>query len=131
MEFPYLIKSTEVGNLLIPYCWIEVQTSYNHVWRKYKFLFDTGADFTSVPKFMSVVVGYNLKNAKQEIMFTANNEQMITYLGKMKIKINNTEIDLPCAFTDRNDTPFLLGRIGLIERFEILLSAKKKAMVIT
>lgn len=79
MEFPYLIKSTEVGTLLIPYLWIEIQTSYNDVWRKYKFLFDTGADYTSVPKFMSVVVGQNLKNAKQEIMYTANNEPMVTY----------------------------------------------------
>lgn len=130
MEFPYLSKQTELGSILIPYCWIEVLTQKG-IWRKQKFLFDTGADFTSVPRFMSVVVGQDLKKAKQEIMYTANNEPMVTYLGKMKIKINNTQIDLPCAFTDRDDTPFLLGRTGLIERFEILLSAKKKATIIS
>lgn len=131
MEFPYLIKTTNTGNLLLPYCWIEVKTVYNQSWRKYKFLFDSGADFTSVPKFMSNVAGYNLNKAKQEVMYTANNEPMITYIGKIKIRIDSMELNLPCAFTDRNDTPFLLGRSGLIERFEILLSAKKKATIIT
>lgn len=131
MEFPYLIKPTNTGPFLTPYCWIEIKTTYNHIWRKYKFLLDTGADYTSVPKFLSEVIGYDLKKAKQEIMYTANNEPMVTYLGKINIKIDSLEITLPCAFTDKNDTPFLLGRAGLIERFEILLSAKKKVTIIT
>lgn len=131
MEFPYLVKYTEVGALLTPYIWIDIQTTYNRIWRKYIFLFDTGADYTSIPRYMSVVVEQDLKNAKQEIMYTANNEPMITYLGEMMIKINNTQINLPCIFTDRDDMPFLLGRRGLIEHFEILLSAKKKATIIS
>lgn len=130
MEFPYLVKATNIGTLLTPYCWIEIRTS-SGVWRKYKFLLDTGADYTSVPKFMSEIVGQDLREAKQEIMYTANNEPMITYLGKIDVRIDNIRINLPCVFTDRNDTPFLLGRIGLIERFEILLSAKKKATIIS
>lgn len=57
------------------------------VWRKQKFLFDTGADYTSVPKFMSNVVGVDLTKAKQEVMYTANNESMISYIGKMRIRL--------------------------------------------
>lgn len=129
MEFPYLVKPTELGSLLTPYCWIEVKTQKG-VWRKQKFLFDTGADYTSVPKFMSAVVGVDLITAKQEIMYTADNQPMVAYLGKMRIRLDGRELTVPCVFTDHDDTPFLLGRAGLIDRFEMLLSARQKALVI-
>lgn len=129
MEFPYLVKPTELGSLLTPYCWIEVKTRKG-VWRKQRFLFDTGADYTSVPKFMSEVVGADLITAKQEVMYTANNEPMITYSGKMRIRLDGEDLNIPCVFTDRDDTPFLLGRAGLIDRFEMLLSARQKALII-
>lgn len=129
MEFPYLVKPTELESLLTPYCWIEVKTQKD-VWRKQKFLFDTGADYTSIPKFMSVVIGVDLFKAKQEIMYTANNQPMLTYLSKMRIRLDGRELTIPCVFTDDDDTPFLLGRAGLIDRFEMLLSARQKALVI-
>ena len=130
MEFPYLVKSTELGTILTPYCWIEVKIYRKNIWRKHKFLFDTGADFTSVPKFMSEVVGFDIKNAKLEIMYTANNEPMVTFAGKMQIRIDNQELTIPCVFTDRDDTPFLLGRAGLIDNFEMTLSVKRKSLII-
>lgn len=129
MEFPYVAKPTELGSILTPYCWIDVKTRKG-VWRKHKFLFDTGADYTSVPKFMSDVVGVNLVMAKQEVMYTANNEPMVTYAGTMRIRLDKEELHVPCVFTDRDDTPFLLGRAGFIDRFEMLLSAREKALVI-
>ncbi len=59
MEFPYLVKHTDVASVWTSYCWIEIQTRRG-IYRKYKFLFDTGADITSVPKFMSAIIGINL-----------------------------------------------------------------------
>lgn len=129
MEFPYLVKPTELESLLTPYCWIEVKTQKG-VWRKQKFLFDTGADYTSIPKFMSAVIGVDLFKAKQEIMYTANNQPMLTYLSKMRIRLDGRELTIPCVFTDDDDTPFLLGRAGFIDRFEMLLSARQKALMI-
>lgn len=127
MEFPYSLKITNIGKLLTPYCWLDI-TTHKKTIRKIKFLFDTGADFTSLPKFMAEVVGIDLNCAKQEIMYTANNESMITYLGKIKVRIDTQEMMIPCVFTDRDDTPFLLGRAGTIELFEILMSAKNKKL---
>ena len=72
MMFPYLSKYTNLGYLFTPYCWIEVKMK-NGIWRKHKFLFDSGADYTSVPKYMSEIVGYDISKAKQEVMYTAAN----------------------------------------------------------
>ncbi len=128
MEFPYLVKQTELGLIFTPYCWMEVLTKKG-VWRKHKFLFDTGADYTSVPKFMSVVVGVDLTKARQEVMYTANNESMITYVSKIHLRLDHLELIIPCVFTERDDTPFLLGRSGLIDRFEMTLSAVKRKLI--
>ena len=77
---------------------------------------------------MSRVAGVDLATCPQKVMYTANNEPMITYRGKVKVRFDNWEFELPCVFTDRDDTPFLLGRVGFIEKFEMLLSAKKKKL---
>ena len=129
MEFPYLKKTTDLGWLYTPYCWIDVLTNFGK-WRKIKFLFDTGADFTTLPKFMASVVGTDILKAKQEIMYTANKDQMVTYLGKLNIRLDGQETDLSCVFTERDDTPFLLGRAGIINRFEMHLSARQKMLFI-
>lgn len=129
MEFPYLVKYAEAASVWTPYCWIEIRTRMG-TYRKHKFLFDTGADFTSVPKFMSTIVGIDLTDAPETIMYTANNEPMVTYRGTLSLRIDGLSLQIPCVFTDKDDTPFLLGRVGLIDRFEMLLSAKKKSLSI-
>lgn len=129
IEFPYLIKKGEFKEILGVYLWLRVKT-VKKIYRRQKFLFDTGADFTSLPKFMSKVVGLDLAKCKQEIMYTANNEPMVTFRGRIMVNFNGEDIKLPCVFTDKDDTPFLLGKMGIIDRFEILLSAKKKKITL-
>lgn len=109
--------------------WLKIKT-INGIYRRQKFLFDTGADFTSLPKFLSGVVGVDLTKCRQEIMYTANNESMVTFRGKIIINLNGKDMELPCVFTEKDDTPFLLGRAGIIDNFEIWLSAKKKKIVL-
>jgi len=128
IEFPYSSKRTpDFGLILTPYVWLEVKTAKG-VYRSQRFLFDTGADFTSFPKSMSRVVGVELSICPQKVMYTANNEPMITFQAKVKVRFAGEEFDLPCVFTDRDDTPFLLGRVGFIEKFEMFLSAKYKRL---
>ena len=126
IKFPYFVKQTEKGKeTLVIYVWLKIKTKKG-IYRFQKFLFDTGADYTSLPKLMSQVVGFDLEKAKQEIMYTANNQPMITYRGLIETIFDNKKFKLPVVFTDRDDTPFLLGRKGIIERFDIFLSKKDK-----
>lgn len=129
MEFPYLTKRGENEEILGIYLWLKIKTTRG-IYRKQRFLFDTGADFTSLPRFSAEVVGIDLSKCKQEIMYTADNEPMVTFRGKIAINFDGKDLELPCVFTDKDDTPFLLGRAGIIENFEILLSAKKKKIIL-
>lgn len=127
-EYPYLIKYTSKGIILTPYIWIDVKTRFG-VWRKQKLLFDTGADYTSFPRFLSTVVGVDLKTCRQDIMYTANNEPMVIYHSQILVRMSKIEFELPCVFTDKDDTPFLLGRVGIIDKFDIFLLAKDRRIV--
>jgi len=129
IEFPYLIKKGEFDEILGIYLWVKIKTKIG-IYRSQKFLFDTGADFTSLPRFLVEVVGIDLHKCKQEIMYTANNDSMVTFRGKIIINLNGKDMELPCVFTEKDDTPFLLGRSGIIENFDILLSAKKKKIIL-
>lgn len=128
LEFPYKIKPSKiVGPIFTPYVMLEVKNR-NGVFEWHEVLFDTGADFTSFPKYMSEIVGINLENCSQDVMYTANNEPMIAYHSKVEVRLGKEEFELSCVFTDKDDTPFLLGRVGFIDKFEMLLSAKKKRL---
>lgn len=129
IKFPYSVKETEKGiKTSVIYVWLKIKTKKG-VYRFQRFLFDTGADYTSLPKFMSQVVGFNLEKAKQEIMYTANNEPMTTYKGLVGVILGNKKFKLPVVFTDKDDTPFLLGRKGIIDKFDILLSKKEQEII--
>ena len=75
------------------------------------------------------MAGINLEKCPQEIMYTANSESMVTYHAKVIIRFGAETFQLPCIFTDRDDTPFLLGRIGFIDKFDMLLSARERKLI--
>lgn len=128
VEFSYLRKVTTRSEIFTPYIWLEIKTKIG-VWRNQKFLFDTGADYTSFPNFVATVLGIDLKSCPQEIMYTANNEPMMTFYSKISVSLSGKMFELPCVFTDKDDTPFLLGRVGFIERFNMTLNAQERKLV--
>lgn len=128
LDFPYKIKPSKIiGSIFTPYVILEVKNK-DGVFEWHEVLFDTGADFTSFPKYMAKIVGVNLETCPQDVMYTASNEPMITYHSKVEVRLGREEFRLPCVFTDKDDTPFLLGRVGFIEKYEMLLSARKKRL---
>lgn len=129
IEFPYETKqSRHAGLILSPYVELEVRTKEGK-FVSHRFIFDTGADFTSLPKYMAEIVGIDLKDCPQEVMYTAENEPMVTFHAKVKVRFRKKVFGILCVFTDRDDTPFLLGRVGFIGRFNMHLLAAEKKLV--
>lgn len=129
IEFPYKIKQSRyTQQIFSPYVELKIRTKEGK-FVSHRFIFDTGADFTSLPKYMAEVVGINLEKSPQEVMYTANNEPMTTYHAKVKICFGEEILNLPCVFTDKDDTPFLLGRVGFIDKYTIVLDGKKKKLI--
>lgn len=129
IEFPYKVKPSKyIGAVFVVYVMLEVANREGD-FEWHEFIFDTGADFTSLPKYMAEIGGVNLVKSPQEVMYTANNEPMVAFYNKIKIRLGGREFVLPCVFTDQDDTPFLLGRAGLIDKFTMILDGKKKKLV--
>ncbi len=127
-EFPYETKhSRYAGLILSPYVELSIETKEGK-FVSHRFIFDTGADFTSIPKYIAEITGITLGNCPQEIMYTADNQPMTTYHANIKVRFGNEDFFLPCVFTDRDDTPFLLGRVGFIDCFNMHLLASKKKL---
>lgn len=129
IEFPYKLKHSHyVKQIFSPYVELKVKTKEGK-FVSHRFIFDTGADFTSLPKYVAEVTGVELEKSPQEVMYTASNEPMITYHAKLKVCFGEEILDLLCVFTDRDDTPFLLGKIGFIDKYTIILDGRKKKLI--
>lgn len=129
VEFPYETKQSRYAGLILsPYVDLGIRTREGK-FVSHRFIFDTGADFTSLPKHMAEVIGLDLRDSPQEVMYTAENEPMTTFHAEVKVRFGERVFVLPCVFTDRDDTPFLLGRVGFIDCFDIHLLGSERKLV--
>ena len=131
IEFPYRVKLSKYhGPVLVIYVWLHIKTKRG-IYRAYEFLFDTGADYTTLPKYMTEVIGIDLTECPEEVMYGANNQPMLTYHAITKVRFDKKIFHLPCVFTESDNTPFLLGRIGFFEHYTITLDPKHQRIIFT
>lgn len=51
---------------------------------------------------------------------------VLVYKSQIKIRFNKETFIIPCVFNSNEEVPILLGRAGIIDRFNIVLDAKNK-----
>jgi hypothetical protein len=51
------------------------------------------------------------------------------YRSKIAINFNNKKMVIPCVFNPNEEVPILLGRAGIIDKFNITLDGKNKAII--
>lgn len=78
---------------------------------------------------MAEVVGVDLTKCPEEVMYAVNNQPILTYHANIKARFNKKSFHLPCVFTEQDNTPFLLGRVGFIHHFIITLDPKHQRIV--
>ena len=128
MRFPYNnIKSSDLGDLLTPTFWLPVQAQAKVV--PFFFLFDTGADLTSLPVSAALSLGVDLEKCPKEEMEGYEGKPVIVYRSEIKIYMDNRRFKIPCVFTPIEHVPILLGRAGILDKFTITLDAKKKEVI--
>ncbi len=93
---------------------------------KLTFLFDTGADVTSLPASLAEHLGINLKNCPIEKMTGYEGYGVTVYRSQIRIKFNKKVLVIPCVFHPNENVPIILGRAGILSRFNIHLNGKKK-----
>ncbi len=93
------------------------------------FLLDTGADVSSLPASAAPKLGIDLKKCPKIPMSGFEGSIISVYKSKIKVTFNKKSISIPCVFHPDDDVPILLGRAGILNRFNIFLDGKKKEII--
>lgn len=128
LKYPYGIKySPDFGHILTIKIFLSVE--YPGGMEPFLFLFDTGADVTSFPASVAEKLGIDLDKCPKEPMSGYEGTTILVYKSKVKIRFNQETFEIPCAFHPNEEVPILLGRAGIIDKFNITLDGKNKAII--
>ena len=126
-EFPLREKQTEFGPLPDPKIVLPVKTSGGY--KDFRFLLDTGADFTMLPFTMADELGVDIENAPEVTVTGIKREEVRARLAEVTVRIGEVEVELSCLYCMKEDMPYLLGRMGLFQRFNIAFDNRRKRIV--
>lgn len=128
LKYPYGLKySPDIGEVLTIKIFLNVESSKGP--EPFSFLFDTGADVTSLPAYVAEKLGIELNKCPKDEMTGYEGTTVLVYRSKIRLHFNKQIIQIPCVFHPNEDVPILLGRAGILDRFTITLDGKKKIAV--
>ncbi|MBI2327803.1 retropepsin-like domain-containing protein [Candidatus Curtissbacteria bacterium] len=125
LKFPYVIESSfEFGSIPTINLWLNVKSAHGVI--PFSFLFDTGADVASLPTSAAKRLGIDLDRCPQLPMSGYEGTTISVYKSQIAIEFGDRDFKIPCVFNPNNEVPILLGRAGILDRFNIFLDGKKK-----
>lgn len=114
IEFPYQYVTIEsIGRVFYPYIKAKLKTVQG--WKEFRFIVDTGADLTTLPRYMVPILNINLTKAKKSTSQGIGGNIVNTWLTTIPVNFNGHTTTIRCSITDELKTPLLLGRIDLLD----------------
>ena len=96
------------------------------------FLLDTGADFTMLPKHIADWLGIRLNTLRRERSYgIEGGKGVIVWVGKIRVRICQHELEIRCLFSDNDSCPYILGRADIFSHFNILFNNAKGKIILT
>lgn len=129
IEFPLPEKRTRYG--LIPDPKITVFVRPRKGYRAYRFLLDTGADFSTVPFSMAEDLGIDVTGCPTDHCSGIEGLPLLVYHARIDVRIGEVEVSLRCLISESDTTPFLPGRADLFSRFSITVDNHRKKIALT
>lgn len=102
----------------VPEMPLEVRTKYGYA--KQWFLVDTGADITMLPHHASEWLDCRIQK-KSARVYGIDGAGVTVFSSKITIRIGERDEQVRCVFSNRDDIPFILGRLDILKRYDILL----------
>ena len=124
IQFPLSDVNTKLGVIPTPLLIIPVLTKFGY--QSYQFLFDTGADFTMLPRYMAEDIGTNLKTLPQARSYGIEDRGIVVFIGHLTVKFAAEELSIRCLFSEKDTTPFLLGRMDIFSHFNVHFDNRRK-----
>lgn len=115
IEFPFRYVTIEsVGQVFYPYIKVRLKTIQG--WKEFRFIVDTGADFTTLPRYMIPILNIDITKCKKSTSQGIGGKIVSTYLTTIPVNFNGYTTTIRCSITDELQTPLLLGRIDLLDK---------------
>jgi hypothetical protein len=99
--------------------------------RPYRFLIDTGADFSAAPLYVAQQVGLTIDQMSDADIVGVGRGGMRAQLGALPLRIGDVELRVRCLFMDIESDAFILGRADFLERFALTIDARAGRIILT
>lgn len=125
LKFPYQVRTSPIFGP-VPTIKLKLPLKTVEGLETFAFLFDTGADITSLPISVIDKLGVDINKCKKIKMSGFEGSTIIVYLSRITIVLANKAFSIPCVFNPNINVAILLGRARILDKFTITLDAKKK-----
>ena len=90
-------------------------------------LIDSGATISAMPARDAHVFGLDHKKGRRIDVRGVGSGSVQGWVHMMLVRVGqtNSEIEIPVAFLENDDAPYVLGRTGVFDRFTIVLEEQK------
>ncbi len=117
--FPYKKEFSKLlGEIYRPVVEVHLRSKEGEWFKVFPYA-DSGADITLSPRSVCKILGLNLKDGKRSSIAGIGGRSLAVYLHKIKMRIGDKEIVVRVGFTQRENVPYLLGRLDILDHFNI------------
>ena len=128
IEFPLSFKQTPFGLIGDPKIPVVISTTAGDV--TYRFLIDTGADFSLAPRRLAQQIGLLWEVLPEARVAGIEQGGVAARLGDLPIRLQSTKLIVRCLFVDSPRAPFLLGRTDFLDRFVLTIDYRQQKIVL-
>lgn len=129
IEFPLRDKITSIGIVPDPKITIHILTKFGY--ELFSFILDTGADCTMVPASLAEDIGIDLHQCPKARFYGVEGQGITGHVGKITIMIGSEELQITCLFTEKGRVPYILGRMDIFSRFNIIFDNSNKKIILS
>ena len=128
LKFPYQVRTSPIFGQ-VPTIKLRLPLKTIEGIEVFTFLFDTGADVTSMPISAAEKLGIDIKKCKKILMSGFEGSTITVHLSKISLVLDGKSFTIPCVFNPNINVALLLGRAGILNKFTITMDAKKKVAI--
>lgn len=126
--FKYTPEPTRTGIIHRPTARIFLQSTKNE-WYAFRVYIDSGADISLFTKTDAKLLGLNLYKGEHRPIIGIGKTLIPAYTHKVKMKIEETTLNINASFADSDEVPRLLGRTDIFKHFKITFNEQNLEVI--
>jgi len=126
--FKYTPEPTRTGIIHRPTARIFLQSTKNE-WYAFRVYIDSGADISLFTKTDAKLLGLNLYKGEHRPIIGIGKTLIPAYTHKIKMKIEETTLNVSTSFADSDEVPRLLGRTDIFKHFKITFNEQNLEVI--